>query len=570
MRFVWLLFCVVLAQSDAYASTIAMRAQVDAQKIGLDDTVQLTLTIAGASGALRDITIPLQNLKIVQGPFSSTQISVVNGSFSQQSTHTYVLKAQSEGTATIGAIQVGDKTTSPISIEVVAGKIRSQEPVRPEDPFARLLGRRGQPVRPAQPPKLFVEAIASRSNVYPGEPILITYYLVTQMQGTVQIRLSDAPQYPGFWFEKLTNPVPKEEPVMVENESYKRFAVIQNLLYPIKAGQLVIPKATLAITLQQANPFLGGGDTAVTRDTKPITITVNPLPAATLFSGAVGQFHVSAGVDRPLVSLGEAVTLKFVVRGKGNLKWIQEAPLLELPNAKIYPPQVKHNLQVKPTGIEGSKTWEYVVIPETSGETLLPQLSFSYFDPTEKRMITRKTVAIPVQVEGGSASLSPERKIRANVPARADSSPILRSTNTIFLQYVPMLSARSMAILLCLVLMAHAILWGASHRPWRTRSLRYGGLKPKRSVSSALSDLSRAGKNDITKEAAVQIIEKTVHDIFGSVDEMVEDSLSEGEKLARALLQEVQFIRYAPQLGDYSDKIRGLAVRATDLVRRWG
>jgi hypothetical protein len=59
-----------------------------------------------------------------------------------------------------------------------------------------------------------------------------------------------------------------------------------------------------------------------------------------------------------------------------------------------------------------------------------------------------------------------------------------------------------------------------------------------------------------------------VYDIFGPVDEMAEDT--PGDAAARALLQEVHFIRYAPQLGDYSDKIRDLAARAADLVRRWG
>jgi hypothetical protein len=41
------------------------------------------------------------------------------------------------------------------------------------------------------------------------------------------------------------------------------------------------------------------------------------------------------------------------------------------------------------------------------------------------------------------------------------------------------------------------------------------------------------------------------------------------ERAARTLLQEIQFIRYAPQLGDYSEKIRDVAARAADVVRRW-
>jgi hypothetical protein len=43
----------------------------------------------------------------------------------------------------------------------------------------------------------------------------------------------------------------------------------------------------------------------------------------------------------------------------------------------------------------------------------------------------------------------------------------------------------------------------------------------------------------------------------------------ERERAARAVLEDVRFLRYAPQLGDYTDKIREVASRAAELVRRW-
>jgi len=43
----------------------------------------------------------------------------------------------------------------------------------------------------------------------------------------------------------------------------------------------------------------------------------------------------------------------------------------------------------------------------------------------------------------------------------------------------------------------------------------------------------------------------------------------ERERAAREVLGEVQFLRYAPQVGDYSDKIREVAARAAGVIRRW-
>jgi hypothetical protein len=37
----------------------------------------------------------------------------------------------------------------------------------------------------------------------------------------------------------------------------------------------------------------------------------------------------------------------------------------------------------------------------------------------------------------------------------------------------------------------------------------------------------------------------------------------------RALLDDAHFVRYAPQLGEYRDKVRDLAARSADAVRRW-
>jgi hypothetical protein len=88
-------------------------------------------------------------------------------------------------------------------------------------------------------------------------------------------------------------------------------------------------------------------------------------------------------------------------------------------------------------------------------------------------------------------------------------------------------------------------------------------------VRTALADLQRAGSNGMTKEASAALIEKTLHDLFGHIPEVAGAQDGDRERAARQVLQEVHFLRYAPQLGDYSEKIRDVARRAADVVRRW-
>ncbi len=44
---------------------------------------------------------------------------------------------------------------------------------------------------------------------------------------------------------------------------------------------------------------------------------------------------------------------------------------------------------------------------------------------------------------------------------------------------------------------------------------------------------------------------------------------SDRARAVRALLSEVHFVRYAPQLGDYSETLGDLAGRAAEAVKRW-
>ena len=109
---------------------------MDARKVGLQDQVQLTITVEG-SGAPDEIPLPpLVNLDVVAGPFQSTQVSIVNGRMSQSRSLSYVLQPRAAGKAEVGVVHAGGQSAPAIAIEVVAGKVLSREPQR-QDPFGR-------------------------------------------------------------------------------------------------------------------------------------------------------------------------------------------------------------------------------------------------------------------------------------------------------------------------------------------------------------------------------------------------------------------------------------------------
>ena len=547
----------------------ALRSQVDARRVGLLDEVQLTVTAEGPGALPEEVpTPPLANLRIVGGPSLSTQVSFVNGRMSQARTWTWLLQPVAVGRAEVGQVRAsfgaGEETAPAIPIEVVAGSVKPRPPPRRapdpfgEDPFDAFFGReRGRTAEP----RLLVEAVPSRRSLYVGEPLRLTYYLYTQTSVS-DLQFTEAPQYAGFWVEDLPRPErPAGEAATVEGVSYRRFPVLVKLLFPTRAGQLPIPASTLRIAIPRQGFFDSGA--VVQRSTRPLSVEVKPIPDEPGFGGAVGRFRATATVDRPTLALGEAATLRFRVEGSGNLKWIDRAPEVSVPGAKVFPPQAKSDLEAGPSGIAGSRTWEFVVVPQTAGTLEVPSLPFSYFDPGAGRLVHAGTAPIALRVEGGTAVAGAALPLPAPMAAGSGGPlPIRASLEARRLGgFAP---ASTLALLTGAVLVLHAALWGGP---------RLGGLRRRfagrtaapRSVRTALRDLGRVGRDGMSKEAAAGLIEKTLHELFGSLD----GDGSERGRAVRAVLDEVQALRYAPQLGDYSERLRELAGRAAELVRKW-
>ena len=556
----------LLLLAPAVAGAFTVRCEVDARKVGVQDQVQLTITVEG-SGAPDEVPLPaLKNLEVVGGPFQSTQVSIVNGRMSQSRSFTYVLQPRAVGSAEVGAVQAGEQAAPAIPIEVVAGGVRPPEPRRPDpfgmdpfgDPFEEMLGRRrGR----AAAPKLLVQAIASRTKLRVGEPLVLTYALDTQTS-VADLQFKEAPQYTGFWVEDLERPQasPSGEAVTVEGESYRRFPVMRKLLFPTKAGTLTIPAATFRIGLARQSFFDAGG--VVERATKGLAVTVEPLPEAPGFSGAVGRFRATASLDRDTVPLGEAVTLRFRVEGTGNLKWIDRGPEVALGGARVFPPQAKSDLKTTTEGVTGSRTWEFVVVPETSGTVEVPALTFSYFDPGARRIVTTETAPLALRVEGGTVAAGLPAPV-PKVGTRATGTLPLRSD--LDAHGAGALPGRTVALLAGLALLLHAGIWGISRL--RGASRRRGDrTASSRSVRAALRDLERAAGEAASKEQAAILVEKALHEAFGEVPD---DDDSERARAVRALLDDARFVRYAPQLGEYGDKVKDLAARAGQAVRRW-
>ena len=120
-----------------------------------------------------------------------------------------------------------------------------------------------------------------------------------------------------------------------------------------------------------------------------------------IFAGAVGEFSFDISLSKHTLKANESSQIKMTVNGKGNLK-LFELPKIETPKElEVYQPERKESVNITSSGLRGSITDNYTIVPEFKGKYKIPKTSFSYFNPKEKVYQTITTDDLYVDVLEG-------------------------------------------------------------------------------------------------------------------------------------------------------------------------
>ena len=409
----------VLVPASTSAEDFQVEASVNATKVGLDDDLHLTVSIKGDTmGRAGTPQLPKLEGFRLGGQSTSTNIQWVNGQMSSARSTIYTLMPRAEGKHIIDPISVeyGGKEylTEPIEIEVVSGSIlpRSRGRRGTMDPFDMLspLRRRERRRPDVQQGEVFVTAELSKPSVYVGEQVVLTYRLYTQLQ-IMGLEFNEQPSLTGFWIEDVEMPKePQWKETKVDGKDFFVVELKKSVLFPTRPGKIVIEPAMVTMGLRaSADPFdvFAPMTEDVRRSTKALSLDVKPLPAAGKpadFSGAVGEFNMSAQLDQKETTAGEALTLSVVLEGEGNLKTVESPELPALPGFRTYDPKTEEALTTRGSRFGGKKLWEYVLIPDSAGQHQIGPMSFSYFDPGVKQYKTLTAGPLTLDVAAAAAA----------------------------------------------------------------------------------------------------------------------------------------------------------------------
>ena len=367
------------------------------------------------------------NLEVLAGPYTSRQSSyqMINGHTSSSSsiTFTYTLNAVSNGIYTIPAARVrinGKTVLSKIAKIKVIGSTRSGSKAsrmnqynddgsssQAQSSSTNITGN-----------DLFIRVSANKRRVYEQEPVLLTYKVYTQVELT-QLE-GKMPDLTGFHTQEI--PLPQQKSFHLERVNGKPYKVVtwsQYVMFPQVTGELSIPSITFKGTVVRQNrsvdpfeAFFNGGSGYVevkkNIEAPRLTIQVDALPKKPVnFSGGVGNFNITASLNKLEVKAGEPLSLRVVVSGKGNLKLIRQ-PEINLPrDFDKYDPKVKDNTKLTSSGVEGNKEYTFLVVPRNQGTFTIPSIEFTYYDTSLNSYKTVKTQVFSVTVFPGDKLKEP-------------------------------------------------------------------------------------------------------------------------------------------------------------------
>ncbi|EQB64194.1 MAG: hypothetical protein RBG1_1C00001G1773 [candidate division Zixibacteria bacterium RBG-1] len=398
------------------AQEITFSAGVDRTQVDLHEQIVLTIQVSGNVQNIPQPQLPVLKNFNVYASGRTQNFSFVNGQTSYTASFNYVLIPTSTGQLTVEAAEITleGKTyrTNPINITVTQGASvppTNQPQIKPPTPSkTQATAKTGE--------DLYLEASVDKRKAYVNEQVTLSLKFY-QAVNTLRNPDYTPPALTGFWVEDLP---PQKQ--FYDTRNQRKFAVteIKMALFPTSAGKKTIGPATLKClvenykSLLNKDPFdiFDPGLLSQMRQpeekilkSNPLEVEILPLPESNKpsnFSGTVGKFNLKASLDKKQTEVNQPLTLRVTLSGAGNIKSLNEPGLPQLADFRIYNSGTSEKISKDNYLVQGSKTFEEILLPQTAGKFKLPPIEFSYFDLSSRSYKTTKSNPLEITVLPGA------------------------------------------------------------------------------------------------------------------------------------------------------------------------
>ena len=340
-----------------------------------------------------------ENFQIIGGPNQSIKTSYVNGERKFSKTYSYFLKPLKKGKLKINqaSIEIDGEIYKSLQIEVLITDSVKQ----PSDSITQYYNDDDIELR----------ALISKGSPYLNEPITVVYKLYYKAPINISdARETETPNFKDFWSQIIKIPQLKVKREIYKGQNYNVVEWRKVVLYPQKVGELEISPLSLNLVLDvptDKRDFFGNviyDQTSQMISTGMRRIIVKDLPQLgkpDSFSGAVGNFEFDVILNKNSLRATESFQAELKVKGNGNLK-LFDLPDILVPNSmELFEPEREELISTNLSGMSGSVSKFFTIIPRFQGNFPIEEVEFSYFDPNTEKYKVVKSPRLTIDVYDG-------------------------------------------------------------------------------------------------------------------------------------------------------------------------
>jgi hypothetical protein len=403
-------FLLLVGAAPSLLRGATFTATLDRETVTVGETATLSLKFEGGDPKAMPAPPRLPNLQIANEG-SSRNISIINGQVAASIAQNFALTPTQPGEFIIPALRAE-----------IDGQVLTTQPLKLTAVKANSTAANGAGEQLA-----FFKLVVPKKEVYVGEMLAVEFQVyIREGVANGEGLLQEFDRYNGCPVKaegvSIIKTAHAQRRRMRSGNSIYGVATLVTSLSSVKTGPLAIGTMDVNLTLQlplanqrRRDPFDPFGmfqqveERRVALSTEPETITVLPLPKDNVpanFNGAVGNFSMSVSAGPTNVAAGDPVTVKVQISGRGAFDSLALPEQSAWRDFKTYPPTTKVDT-TDALGLQGTKTFEQVVVPQNPDIKSLPPVSFSFFDPDQKSYRTLTQPAVPLVVRPGGSAPTP-------------------------------------------------------------------------------------------------------------------------------------------------------------------
>ena len=366
-----------------------------------------------------------ENFQIIGGPNQSIKTSYVNGEREFSKTYSYFLKPLKKGKLKINqaSIEIDGELYKSLQIEVLITDSVKQ----PSDSTTQYYNDDDIELR----------ALISKGSPYLNEPITVVYKLYYKAPINISdARETETPKFKDFWSQTIKIPQLKVQREIYKGQNYNVVEWRKVVLYPQKIGDLEITPLSLNLVLDvptDKRDFFGNviyDQTSQLISTGMRRIIVKDLPQQgkpNSFSGAVGKFEFDVILNKNSLRATESFQAELKVKGNGNLK-LFDLPNILVPNSmELFEPEREELISTNLSGMSGSVSKFFTVIPRFQGNFPIEEVEFSYFDPETEKYKILKSPRLTIDVYDGPVISNTNINDNSNIITSNDSFRFIKT-----------------------------------------------------------------------------------------------------------------------------------------------